>query len=276
MNNLLENLKRIFLNRNMVTILGVIAGVIVLWFIYSQTLNKAIEPVRVPVANKDLPAGTAITKDDFEFVEINNDVLKKASIITSSARLTSKYVNNGTSITKGAMFYQSQVVEKDELIKRDLEIAPEGYHIYRLKVNNTNTYANSIYPGDKIDLWLKAEDDGNLIYEEFITSIEVLSVKDERGLNVFDVASGRTPAYLSFAVPENVFAYLSNIEYLAGMQLFPVPKNTMYSEMGKEPVFANDRLVSFIDSKVYQINYNHVDNSNNINNNNNNNNENPE
>ena len=143
--NVMEKIKKLLLNRNTVTILGVLAGVIALWFAYSITLDKAVKPTRVPVAVKDIPAGSIITKEDFEYVDINSDVLKKASIITSSSQLINYYVNNNTSITKGSMFYTSQVVKKDELVDRDLEIIPENYKIYWLEVDNTTTYANSIY-----------------------------------------------------------------------------------------------------------------------------------
>ena len=257
MNNFLKNLKNVLLNRNSVVILAVLAGVVVLWLIYNTTLNNAISPKRVPVAARDLPAGTMITSDDIEFVEVNNDFVKSASIITTTGRLYNYYVNNGTSIAKGAMFYTSQVVDKSELVDRDLELIPEGYTMYWLKVDNTSTYANSIYPGDKIDLWIKIqnqETNNLVVYEEFITSIEVLAVKDSAGANVFDVSTGnRTPANLAFAVPTEMWKTLKNIEDIRGMQLFPVPKNKLYTKEGAEMAYANDQIKTLIDSYVMNI-----------------------
>ena len=58
------------------------------------------------------------------------------------------------------MFYTAQVVEKKELPNAIFDEIPEGYTIYQLKVDNNTTYANSIYPGDKIDLWLKTTENG--------------------------------------------------------------------------------------------------------------------
>lgn len=252
MNNFLAKVKQIFLNRNTVTILAVLAGVIVLWLAYSATLNKAVKPQTVPVANKDIAAGTQITTDDIEYVEVNNDVLKKASVITNSSQLIGYYVKNGTSIATGAMFYKDQVVDKSDLIERELEIIPEGYAMYMLKVDNTSTYANSIYPGDKIDLWLKATDGGLIIYEEFITSIEVIQVKDSSGQNVFEIGGARTPAYLLFAVPKEMYSYLHRIEDMSGMTLYPVPRNKMYTTEDEPTEYANDYLRDLIDSKTLQ------------------------
>ena len=251
--NVLSKLKSLILNKNSVTILGVIAGVIVLWFAYSITLDKAVKPQKVPVASKNLTAGTIITKDDIEYVEVNSDVLKKASVITSSAQLIGYYITNDTSVVQGSMFYKDQVVSKDKLIDRDLETIPENYKLYWLNVDNTTTYANSIYPGDKIDLWLKTKNEGKYVYEEFITNIEVLSVKDSKGQNVFDVASGRTPAVLVFAVDDEMFSYLSKIKYLSGMELYPVPINKKNSDKDATTEITNDALKQLIDSQARTV-----------------------
>ncbi len=259
--NVREKRKKLLLNRNTVTILGVLAGVIALWFAYSITLDKAVKPTKVPVAVKDIPAGSIITKDDIEYVDINRDVLKKASIITSSSQLINYYVNNNTSVTKGSMFYTSQVVKKDELIDRDLEIIPENYKIYWLSVDNTTTYANSIYPGDKIDLWLLTKVENNYVYEPFITNIEVLSVKDSKGQNVFDVNSGRTPAVLAFAVPNDIFVYLSKVGFLSGMSLYPVPINKNNADKDATTEISNKELQTLIDSKSIITNPDNTENN---------------
>lgn len=259
--NVINKIKQMLLNRNTVTILGVLAGVIALWFAYSITLDKAVKPTRVPVAVKDIPAGSIITKDDIEYVDINRDVLKKASIITSSSQLINYYVNNNTSVTKGSMFYTSQVVKKDELIDRDLEIIPENYKIYWLSVDNTTTYANSIYPGDKIDLWLLTKVENNYVYEPFITNIEVLSVKDSKGQNVFDVNSGRTPAVLAFAVPNDIFVYLSKVGFLSGMSLYPVPINKNNADKDATTEISNKELQTLIDSKSIITNPDNTENN---------------
>lgn len=253
MNNLVAKIKTLFLNRNTVTILAVIAGVIALWFVYSMTLDKAVKPQRVPVAAKTIIAGTIITKDDIEYVEVNSDVLKKASVVVNPAQLVSYYVNNNTSITKGAMFYKDQVVEKSKLVNRDLEIIPEGYRQYWLQVDNATTYANSIYPGDKIDLWLKTEVNNKYVYEEFISNIEVISVKDSKGSNVFDGTEGKNPAWLSFAVDTTMYEYLKKIEYLSGMVLYPVPINKNNEEENAKTEITNTRLVTVIDSLARQV-----------------------
>ncbi len=262
MNNIILKIKGLFLNRNSVTILGVFAGVIVLWFFYSVTLDKAVKPISVPVASTDITAGSLITYEDIKYVEVNSDALKKANVITQSAQLINYYVANNTSITEGAMFYKEQVVTKDKLIERDLETIPEGYKLYWLNVDNTTTYANSIYPGDKIDLWLKTSYEGKFIYEEFISNIEVLSVKDSKGQNVFDVSTGRTPAVLVFAVTDEMFQYLSKIGFLSNMELYPVPINKKNSDKEASVKITNDELKQLIDSQARTVSSDTANNDN--------------
>ena len=146
------------------------------------------------------------------------------------------------------MFYREQVVERSELQEREQETLPDGYTIYWLEVDNNTTYANSIYPGDKIDLWLRAEVDNNIVYDEFINSIEVVSIKDSSGQNVFDAESSGEPAILSFAVTFEMFEYLHLIEDIPDMDLFPVPRNELYTTEGAEVSYSNDQLKDLINN----------------------------
>lgn len=253
MAGLLNSIRKIFLNRNTVTILAVIAGVIVLWFFYNMTLNNAINPKRVPVATREILATELITAEDIEYVEVNKSFLNNANnILTSSSQIINYYVNNGTSIPQGAMFYKNQVTTREEVSKTDFDNIPDGYTIYWLQVDNKSTYANSIYPGDKIDLWITGSDPQTrtIIYDEFINSIDVLEVKDSDGLNVFDDAENRTPAWLSFAVTDEMNTYLRVLER-SNFDIIPVPRNKMYTVAGKEVSYSNDNLTKLVES-LYQ------------------------
>lgn len=122
-----------------------------------------------------------------------------------------------------------------------------------MKVNNDSTYANSIYPGDRIDLWMTTTQDGLIYYGEFIRSIEVLAVRDSSGENVFDVTSGRTPAWLLFAVPTDMYRYLKVAEFISSISITPVLRNTNYnSEVGSTEI-TNDVLLQMIENKIMDM-----------------------
>lgn len=248
MSGLVKTFQRFFTNKTTVTIVGVVAGLAVLVGFYLYRVNNQVNPVVVPVAKKELLATNEITKDDIEYVKVSSKFLKSADVYkkTDINNLIGKFVTTGTSIPKGGMFYTTQVVEKKELPNAIFDEIPEGYTIYQLKVDNTSTYANSIFPGDIIDLWMKTTENGLLVFGEFISNVEVLAVRDSAGENVFDVTSGRTPAWLLFAVPTEMYRYLKMTEFISGVSVIPVPKNNLVNPDTGSTQYSSQELLNII------------------------------
>ena len=240
-------------NKTTVTLIGIVLGLGVLVGFYIYRVNKQVNPTRIPVAKRAISATEEITKDDIEYVKVSKSFLKKRDIYQSATNLVGKYVSTGTSIPKGGMFYTAQVVEKKELPNAIFDEIPEGYTIYQLKVDNTTTYANSIYPGDKIDLWLKTTENGILVFGEFISNIEVLGVRDNNGQNVFDVTSGRTPAWLLFAVKTDMYRYLKLAESISGMSVIPVPKNNLVNPDVGSTEYSSQELIDILDRETTRM-----------------------
>lgn len=248
MGNLMNTLKKFISNKNTVTILGFLAGIIVLWTFYNYRVNRAIDPVRVPYANKALTASAQITKEDIEYIEISREFLNKINIITDEKQIIGQFVNVGTSIPEGGLFYQNQVVSEDELPDSLYENLEEGT-IYQLPVNNETTFGNSIYPGNYVDLYMKANDDGTILIGRLIASIKVIGVKDNQNQNVFDSSATRTPARLIFAVNDEQNQLLMAASYISGVEIFPIPRGRYYTEQEGETTVDSQRLVDFINSR---------------------------
>lgn len=236
-------------NKTTVTILGVILGLGVLVGFYTYRVKNQVNPVKVPVAKREILATEEITKDDIEYIRVSSKFLKKADVYKSTTNLIGKYVATGTSIPKGGMFYQTLVVEKKELPNAIFDEIPKGNTIYQLQVDNTSTYANSIFPGDVIDLWLKTTEDQLLVFGEFISNIKVLAVRDSSGQNVFDVTSGRKPAWLLFAVETDMYRYLKLAENISGMSVIPVPKNNLVNPDIGSTQYSSDEIKALIDAQ---------------------------
>ena len=252
MGSLLNTFKKFFTNKTTVTILGVVVGVAVLFGFYTYRVNNAVNPTRVPVATRTIAATEEITSADIKMEEIGSSFLTD-DIITSTNELVGKYINTGTSIPEGGMFYTSQIVEKEELPNSIFDEIPDGYTIYQLRVNNESTYANSIFPGDRIDLFMTTTQDDLIYFGEFIRSIEVLAVRDANGENVFDVTSGRTPAWLLFAVPTDMYRYLKVAEYIANVTITPVPRNRTYNTESGSTEITNEELLQMIQSHIMDM-----------------------
>lgn len=258
MGNLKVGLKRFLSNKNTVTILGVIVGVLVLYFFYYSRVKSAVSPVTVPCAKVEIGSSTLITDDMITYVTVSADFLKKSpNVIRNSSQLINRAVTTGTSVPANGLFYTEQIVDADELPDSVFSDIPDGYTIFSLPVNLTTTYGNSIYPGNYIDIFLKANDNnGKLIYGKFIESIQVRDVKDSAGNHVFNGAStAGVPAVLLFAVPDDMYLLLSNAMQIStnNISLIPVPRNASYSKNPGETTIKSSYLKDFIISKTATI-----------------------
>ena len=250
MGNISAFIKKTIANKNTVTILLVLAGVVVLWFFYNMRVKEATTPIKVPYAKEELHATDEITEDKIGMVEVNSKLLKTADIIQNQGSLIGYYVTTGPSIPKGGLFSKAQVVTKAELPNSVFDDIPDKHTIYSMSVNNHTTFGNSIYPGDKIDLYLKATDDsGKIMFGKFIESISVLGVRDSSGKDVFGSTETRTPAELLFAVPNDMYELLMKAGYVSGITLVPVPRNKHYTDLNADTVTI-DYLKNFILAKT--------------------------
>lgn len=253
MGNLVTTIKRFISNKNTVTILAILAGVIVLWYFYNYRVNQAITTITIPYAMEAIDAGKKIETDNIGYKEITKTTTKDSDIITSLAQLEGKYICVGTSTPANGFFYASQICEKEELPNSVLDNIPDGYTLYNLKVNNEMTYANSILPGDYIDLYLSAvDDDGQIIYGKLIESIEVAKVTDSSGKDVFWDTSAGDSAFLLFAVPDEYADLLEVSELITGnsVKITPVPRSASYTQNPGETQITSQTLYNFIMSKA--------------------------
>ncbi len=248
-------IKRFLSNKNTVTIIGVILGIVVLYVGYNWRVNNALELISVPVANKEIASRTKITEDMITYIKLpRNSVNSIDNLETSASNIVGKYVSFGTSIAQNSMFYTSYLLDKSEMPDSAFADIPDGYTIFSLNVDLHSTYGNSIYPDNYIDLYLKATDDtGKVIFGKLISSIKVLAVKDSSGNHVFETTvESRTPSELLFAVTDDMFLLLKKAEYI-GCEITPIPRNASYSANPGETSVANDYLRDFILSKAATI-----------------------
>lgn len=275
MNNILVGIKRFLGNKNTVTIMGVLAGIAVLYIGYNWRVKQAIEPKSVPYAKQEIAANTLITNDMVGSVKVSKSMVDSTqNLATSNNQVVGKYVSYDSTIPEGSLFYKSQLMTEEQLPNYIVRNIPEGYTVYSLEVNSHLTYANSIMPNDYIDLYFKAMDDENkVIFTKLIESIKVIAVKDSQGKSVFSSESKNSqPAELVFAVPDDMFLLLKKSDYITSnsIAIVPVPRNANYTENPNATQVASDVIIDFILSKSAYIpenNTNGTDDNNNTNNN---------
>ncbi len=255
MGNIVETIKRFLQNKNTVTILAVLAGVIVLWYFYNRRVDEAITTIKIPYAIAAIDTTNKIDADNIGFKEITQVTTKDSDIITNSAELDGKYICKGTSVPKDGFFYRSQICEKKDIPGSVAEDLEPGYALYNLAVNARSTYGNSIEEGQYIDIYVSAEtDEGSIIYAPLIESIRVKAVKDSSNKDVFWDSTAGDTAYLIFAVPENVegqkniyrLLTMTDLENEHSISLVPVLRGHSYTESPGSTQVTSEEIEQFI------------------------------
>ena len=227
--NLTISLKKFFTNKNTVTIIGVIAILIILYFMYTKTIEKETEKKQVPVAAKEIPPETQITKDYVTSYQVAAAAMPSEKVITNSDNIVGKYTCQNSMIPEGSMFYTDYICEFEDLpgswikaLKAD-EQTGEMPIPYYFSVNVTTTYGNSIQPGDYVDFWARAYIDdgkGTLVYSMVYENAEVLAVTDSSGKNVFRTKNNNgTPAFLNFGLSPDHFKFFKYVENVDGVDV---------------------------------------------------------
>lgn len=230
MNNLLESVKRFTKNKNTVTIIGVIGILVLLYIGYSIQIKNAVDPVSVPVATQTIQPRTEITDDMIKMVDVPN-ITVSGNVITSKGAIVGKYSNINSVIPEGSMFYSDTVIEKEKLPDAAFTKVKSGEVVYNFPVDMESTYGNSVFPGNKIDIYMKVGDgdDEKVMIGKLIGNIEVLAVKDASGRAVFEnTDEQRTPSMVLFGLSESQWLLLRKASFLTyqGVELFPVPQKT--------------------------------------------------
>lgn len=259
MGNLSTGIKKFLQNKNTVTVLGVVVAIIILYVAYNMRVQSAINPINVPYAKEQISPGTQITANMVGTRAVPPSMLE-GDVITSQSAVIDKYSSADTVIPAGSLFYARTVVEKEQLPANIILTYPKGYVLYNMSVTTSTTYGNSVYPGNYIDIYLKAvnkigddeemtADADKIMLGKLMSNVKVLAVKDSSGQAVFsNLDEKRTPAMIVFAVPEEYYILLKKAEYLRTYDstLIPVPTNESLKDEPGELEISSESLKDWI------------------------------
>lgn len=254
MNN---GLKKILANKNTVTVIGIVAVVFILYFAYNWRINQAITPVSVPYATELIKPGTQITQDKIGMTSVPSSMVNGGTIITNVSDVVDKYANADTVIPEGSLFYDRQVVKKEQLPANIILNIKNGYVLYNMSVNTETTYGNSIYPGNYIDIYMKIMKKASpgqnatdrIMLGKFISNVKVIAVNDSAGNPVFaNVEEKAAPSMVIFSVPEDIFIMLKKSEYLGNYEatLIPVPTNESLKDQPGSIKMTSEKMQKYI------------------------------
>lgn len=255
----MTGIKKFLQNKNTVTVLGVIAAIVILYVAYNMRVQSAINPINVPYAKVQINPGTQITADMVGTRAVPPSMLE-GEVLTVQNQVIDKYSSADTVIPAGSLFYKRTVVEKEQLPANIILTYPKGYVLYNMSVDTASTYGNSVYPGNYIDIYLKAvnkladgeevtADADKIMLGKLLANVKVLAVKDSSGQPVFsNLDEQRTPSMIVFAVPEEYYILLKKAEYLRSYEstLIPVPTNESLKDEPGDLEISSEQLKDWI------------------------------
>ncbi len=261
MNNLSASLKKFLGNKNTVTILGVLLCIVILVIGYNKTINSQIKLSQVPYALQTIQPKTLITSNMVGTMSVPQAFIKVGEYYKTADQVVGKYSNYNTMIAEGSLFYKDLLTEQKYLPDSYMYNVPKGSTVINYPVNMSTTYANSMMPGDYINIYFKAtlpaaeseNDKDTIMFGKFLSNIEILSVKDSSGQHVFEnTEETRVPAYMLFAVKEEQHLLIRKALYLQNkysVELLLVPNTEEISE-DAEVVLNSADITKFITDRT--------------------------
>ncbi len=256
--------KRKGLSRELVTILGVLAIVAILYITYAYQLNKNLEIInRIPVAKEKIAAGTKITSDHLQYIDVPASTLRTVDAITSAQDIIGKYVNYDTIIPANSFFYEEALSATDTAPNSIFKDLVEQDAAIMIGVDLEKTYGNSIMPGDVVDIYADAINTNSKGVVEYITGplvtgAKVLAVLDSTGANVFANHENKLyPSYFVFTLNSEIIKLIRKAQKLSGsqyaMELYPVVDGKTYRTDGTSTLVNKSQIVDLIENATVDI-----------------------
>ena len=248
MDKITISIKKFLQNKNIVTVLGIIIILALLYWGYTSTINAQVAPTSVAVAARTIQPREEITTDMVRTISVPRRSISD-NVLRSPNQVIGMWTAVNTIVPQGSMFFREALVTWEQIPDSAFVAVRDGHRPYALAVTTQSTYGNSIFPGNVIDVFMVVRNEfGLLMVGRLLARVEVLAVKDSQGNNVFEnTAQNRTPATLLFGVPESEFLLLQAAERLRnhGVELFPVPYGGT-AQITADITVGREELVNFI------------------------------
>lgn len=254
----MEKIKQFLKNKNTVTFIGVIACVLILYFSYNFKVKQATEPIKVPVASKQIEPRTKITEDMIKYIEVPPAYATR-DVVRSKDNIVGKYCAHNTIIPTGSVFYDTVLKTKTDMPDSALDNIGEDQTLVNLPVTMESSYYNTILPGNYIDIYIKTQNSANqIVFGKLFKNVKILAVKDSKGENVFEsLEVSRTPATIIFAMSNENHILMGKTIALSRIsdealkvQIEPVPLNTTFADEEGAEEQSSSTLVRIIESRT--------------------------
>lgn len=230
MGNLIATIKKFLSDKNTVTIIGILLGIIVLYIGYNWRVNEKVKLTSVLYAKEEIGSNTQITPEMLGTIKVNSDLVKTSTnIIQSIGQITDKegelyFVNFDSTIPKGGLLYADSLISKAEKPDSKLEKVPEGYRYFYFEVDLASTLGNAISPGASIDIYAYISASDTKMFGKLYSNVNVIDVVDSSWATTAGNEE-KNPDLLIALVTEADYRFLEKAKRISGIELIPAPNN---------------------------------------------------
>ena len=122
MGNLILSLKKVIINKNSVTILGLILCIFIIFYSYNKRVSDSINPITVPYAKTQILSGTQITNKMVGITQVPPSMLE-GDVINQVYHEVDKYNNTNNMIPEGSLFYKSSCSKRRSSCKYNIRLS---------------------------------------------------------------------------------------------------------------------------------------------------------
>lgn len=258
--------KRKGLSKELVTIIGVVLIMGILYFTYNYQLNKSLEISKnIPIAARQISAGTKITEEDIETIDVPSSMLSNFDIVTDMDEIIGQYVLYDALVPEGSFFYNATLSADDISPDAMFKDLTENEDAIMMDVSLETTYGNSIMPGNVIDIYAEAVDIGankdgenEYIVGPLVTGAKVLAVLDSNGQNVFaDHNEVLSPRWFVFTLSSDIIQTIRKAQKLQAsayqIELFPVVSGKSWNTAGDNTLVSQNYITNLIENATIEI-----------------------
>lgn len=204
-----------------------------------------IKLTTVFVASHNIEGRHLITKEDIKEIQIPFAYIEDKAFINESD-IVGKYTDIQGKIPVGSLFYKSMIFNPEDLPDNPITSLKENQIYFTLPTDVLALSGNTIVEGHRVDLYgsIYVKQD-QYIQDILLSNVRVISIKDSKGYSLNHPSSNKTPYLISFAISQDSLNYLSMLNKIGKIDIYPNSKS--YSTETEAKLELNSKIKKYLD-----------------------------
>lgn len=247
-------------------LVGVMGATVLAWNTLgvNYMVNKEIAPVNAYFTSEDIPAGSVITDEMLNYIEVPAKALPP-NVITNPEDIVGKFVKYGYSIPENSYFFNEVVLSENDMPNSSVLKLAEGEFAFPLIVDLETSLGNGIVPDTNVDIAFRTKvynpdtEKDEPVFGILAENVRVTSVKDNNASAVFsEEGAGKNKSeskttltkLFTFAVDADLNELLNQATLLGEVR--PIAKGEITEEANNTTMSTNE-VISWIESNTYKM-----------------------